>query len=215
MSLLNELISEFIKNGAGNNENCLKIPTMYDERKFFCFLTKMTTNFVIELNDNKLEKCDVYHVSIVPAEPTVKTTQPNIFDSNTFLDEDCDSADIIEQFITKNKIICKHCRLGFVYKDFPGCWSCTERLSNNHVFKDNVCAICLSANDFFSIDLKCKHMFHSPCLYKLVNQSVVKCPVCRGNSHVNLESTKMLRENCPILNYGYFLDYPRNNSGSE
>ena len=206
MSLLNELILEFINNGSGNDEHFLKIPTLYDNKKFFCLLTKITQKFKLELDDKNLENCIIYHMRIIPENPVVDTTHLNVFENISFLDENNDSVSKIIDIITKNKIICKYCHLGFVYKNFPACWSCTERLANNRISENDICSICRENNDFFSIDLSCEHRFHSSCLYKLVNKNATKCPNCRNIVYLNLGSTKMLQENCPILNYGYYLD---------
>ena len=179
MDLLYKLIVDFIDK---NTESTLCIPALYDKKKFFCYVFKI---YVDNVNES------YYNVSIVLSEPKISFSSWNVFEEHSLSNEDGLSTKI-KNIIQQPRTICPQCEYAFVYSNFGHCWHCLERLSNNQIYEDNDCAVCHSENDFFSIKLECKHMFHSKCLYKIVNLDYVKCPLCRHEQMITMSKKKLL-----------------------
>jgi hypothetical protein len=61
---------------------------------------------------------------------------------------------------------------------------------NEHVNKDNVCAICRDTLLIDTIDLSCKHRYHTTCLLSSFNKyETKKCPLCSEHFLIDTYTT--------------------------
>ena len=107
----------------------------------------------------------------------------------------------------KSKKICQQCDLSFTFENFNYCWQCCPIVFTNTERDDlDVCSICYEKQNFFSIKTSCEHYFHSKCLYNIVQNGLMKCPICRNTTRFYVGKNNLLTES-PNIKYLDFLTF--------
>ena len=88
----------------------------------------------------------------------------------------------------------------YIYSDFIE--------SGKNKYNENECVIC--KEEYTLKDeirkLYCEHYFHSKCLYNIVQNGLMKCPICRNTTRFYVGKNNLLTES-PNIKYLDFLTF--------